>query len=97
MFGFVWWIVIGLVAGLLGRAIMPGRQPMSWLLTLGLGLTGSIVGGLISSVLFRTDPTEAGFHAGGLVMSTVGAVIVLAVYSRIHNSRTGDSTTIPRE
>ena len=80
MFGFVWWIIIGLVAGLLARLVMPGRQPMGWLLTIGLGLLGSIVGGMISSALFGSDPQDTGIQTAGLLMSTVGAVIVLALY-----------------
>ena len=95
MLGFFWWIIIGLVAGLLGRLLMPGRQPMGWLLTLALGLVGSIVGGLISSLLFGTDPSEPGFHAGGLIMSTVGAVIVLALYSGFQNRRINGSKSLP--
>ncbi len=51
MLAFMWWIIIGLVAGLLARLLVPGRQPMGWLLTIGLGLLGSMVGGMISAAL----------------------------------------------
>lgn len=87
MLGFIWWIIIGLVAGLLARMIMPGRQPMGWLLTIVLGLIGSVVGGLISSAIFGTDPRDPGFHASGLIMSTVGAIIVLALYLAVEKRR----------
>lgn len=80
MLGFMWWVIIGLVAGLLARLMVPGRQPMGWLLTIGLGLLGSIVGGMISSALFGTNPQDTGIQTSGLIMSTVGAVIVLALY-----------------
>jgi uncharacterized membrane protein YeaQ/YmgE (transglycosylase-associated protein family) len=80
MLGFMWWLIIGLVAGLLARLLVPGRQPMGWLLTIGLGLLGSIVGGMISSVLFGTDSQDRGIQTSGLIMSTVGAVIVLSLY-----------------
>ena len=80
MLAFMWWIIIGLVAGLLARFMVPGRQPMGWLLTIGLGLIGSFVGCMISSGLFGTDPRDPGFETSGLIMSTVGAVIVLALY-----------------
>ncbi len=56
MLSFIWWIIIGLVAGLIARLLVPGRQPMGWLLTIGLGLLGSVVGGFISSAMFGTDP-----------------------------------------
>lgn len=84
MLGFMWWIIIGLVAGLLARLIMPGRQPMGWLLTIVLGLVGSIVGGLISSAVFGTDPRDPGFQAAGLIMSTIGAIIVLGLYLAVN-------------
>lgn len=87
MLGFIWWIIIGLVAGLLARMIMPGRQPMGWLLTIVLGLIGSVVGGLISSAIFGTDPRDPGFQTSGLIMSTVGAIIVLALYLAVEKRR----------
>jgi uncharacterized membrane protein YeaQ/YmgE (transglycosylase-associated protein family) len=78
--GLLWWLLIGVVAGLLARMMVPGRQPMSWLMTMGLGLVGSMVGGLISYFIWSTDPLGPGFHMGGLVMSTIGAMIVLGLY-----------------
>jgi uncharacterized membrane protein YeaQ/YmgE (transglycosylase-associated protein family) len=78
--GIIWWLLIGLVAGLLARMVVPGRQPMGLLMTMVLGLVGSVVGGFISSLIWSTDPLAPGFHVGGLVMSTIGAIIVLALY-----------------
>jgi uncharacterized membrane protein YeaQ/YmgE (transglycosylase-associated protein family) len=80
MLAFMWWLVIGLVAGGLARLLVPGRQSMSWLVTMFLGLLGSIVGGYIASLIFGYDPRDPNFHAGGLVMSTVGAVLLLVIY-----------------
>lgn len=80
MFSFLWWLCIGLVAGALARFMMPGRQPMGLFVTMILGLIGSVVGGFISSLIFNYDPSQPGVHVGGLVMSTVGAFLVLALY-----------------
>lgn len=80
MLGFVWWLIIGLVAGGLARLLVPGRQPMGLFLTMLLGLVGSVVGGFVSSLVFGYDPRDPGFHAGGLIMSTLGAIAVLAIY-----------------
>ena len=80
MLAFVWWIIIGLIAGLLARFIVPGAQPMTWLMTIVLGLVGSLVGGFISSAIYGTDPRAADVHTAGLLMSTVGAVIALILY-----------------
>lgn len=87
MLGFIWWMIIGLIAGLLARMLVPGRQPLGWLLTIGLGLLGSIVGGFLSSMIFGTDPRDPGFHAGGLIMSTIGAVILLGIYVALSQRR----------
>ena len=80
MFSFIGWIIIGLIAGMLARLLMPGRQPMGWLLTIGLGLAGSLLGGFISSAIFGPYPDDPGVQTAGLLMSTVGAVIVLWAY-----------------
>jgi uncharacterized membrane protein YeaQ/YmgE (transglycosylase-associated protein family) len=81
MAGFGWWLLIGLVAGLLARMLVPGEQPMGWVEAPGLGLVGSVVGGFLASVVFGTNPSDTAFHARGLIMSAVGAVIVLAAYA----------------
>ena len=87
MLAFFWWLIIGVAAGLLARGLVPGRQPMGFVMTMVLGLIGSLVGGFISSAVFGYDPREPGFHAGGLVMSTIGAVIALAIYLKTTNKR----------
>jgi uncharacterized membrane protein YeaQ/YmgE (transglycosylase-associated protein family) len=78
--GILSWLIIGLVAGALARMLVPGRQAMGWVMTLVLGLVGSIVGGFLSSMIFGYDPTDPGFHPGGLIASTIGAILVLAIY-----------------
>jgi uncharacterized membrane protein YeaQ/YmgE (transglycosylase-associated protein family) len=80
MAAFVWWMIIGLIAGLLARAIVPGRQPMGVLMTMILGMIGSLVGGFISTMVSGQDPQAPGIHASGLAMSTIGAIVVLAIY-----------------
>jgi len=77
---FVYWLLIGLVAGALARALMPGRQPMGIIMTMILGLIGSTVGGFISSLIWHYDVQDANPHPTGLIMSTIGAIIVLAIY-----------------
>ena len=89
MLGFMWWLVIGFLAGVLGRFLIPGRQPMNWFMTIVLGLLGSIAGGVVSSVVFGTDPTDPGFHPSGLIMSTIGAAILLGLYLTYNRRTTG--------
>ena len=68
-------IVLGLVAGLLARAITPGRQSMGLVATTLLGMAGSFVGGLIAS-LFTHDSIFA-LHTSGIIGSVLGAIAVL--------------------
>ena len=78
--GFLWWLIIGLIAGGLARLLIPGKQPMGLLMTMILGLVGSVVGGLISTAIFGYSAADPGFHTGGLIMSVIGAMIVLGIY-----------------
>lgn len=70
------WTFFGLVAGLLGRLLVPGRQPMGWVTTIVLGIIGSFAGGFIT---YLVRGGELGQPAG-LVMSIIGAVVVLVLY-----------------
>jgi uncharacterized membrane protein YeaQ/YmgE (transglycosylase-associated protein family) len=82
-------LVIGLVAGFLARAIVPGRQSLSVLQTILLGVVGSFVGGFLGRLLFgRGD----GFvQPSSWIGSVIGAVIVLLVYLQIKR-RSGTTT-----
>lgn len=53
--GFLGWIVLGLIAGAIAKAIKPGEQGGGWLATLLLGIVGAVVGGWIGSMLFNVD------------------------------------------
>lgn len=79
-------LVIGLLAGLLARAIFPGPQAMGWVGTLVLGLVGSFVGGSIASLL-RSDGHWLAFSPSGLLWSTIGALVVLAIAGLVSRSR----------
>lgn len=94
MFSFIGWMIIGLIAGALARFLVPGRQPMGLFVTMILGLVGSLLGGMLSAFLFGYDPRDPGFHAGGLIMSTIGAILLLMVYLRVANSSPRDQ--LPR-
>lgn len=90
MLGFIWWLIIGVIAGGIARLIVPGRQPMGLLWTMLLGLIGSFVGGFVSSLIFGYDPLVPGFHTSGLLMSTLGAIAVLAGYVAVKKKRAAD-------
>jgi uncharacterized membrane protein YeaQ/YmgE (transglycosylase-associated protein family) len=81
------WIVLGLIAGAIAKAILPGRQGGGWLITLVLGVVGALVGGFIGSALFGVDIGEFWSLETWLV-AIAGAIIVLLVYGLFtRNSR----------
>jgi uncharacterized membrane protein YeaQ/YmgE (transglycosylase-associated protein family) len=88
MLGFIWWLIIGLIAGALARLIMPGRDAMGWLATMLLGIVGSIIGGLVAMAIWRTDPAVGGFQPGGLILSILGAIVVLFIWRMIRSRST---------
>jgi uncharacterized membrane protein YeaQ/YmgE (transglycosylase-associated protein family) len=77
-------LVIGIVAGYLARLLVPGRDPMSFLQTVALGIVGSFVGGLLGYVLFNHDLDEGALQASGIIGSIVGAVIALLIWRAFH-------------
>lgn len=84
--GILAFILIGLIAGLLARAILPGRQNMGLLATTLLGIVGSFVGGLVGS-LFARDGRMFDLHPSGILMSVVGAVLVLLLVGAAGKNR----------
>ena len=72
-------IVLGIVAGYIGRLLMPGRDKMGFIATMLVGLAGSVVGFLIFTELFGIGDDKA-FDLGGLLGAIVGVMIVLGLY-----------------
>jgi uncharacterized membrane protein YeaQ/YmgE (transglycosylase-associated protein family) len=80
-------IVVGLVAGFLARALVPGDDSMSIGMTIVLGVVGSFVGGFLGYVLFGKDLNEGGVQPSGIVGSVIGAIIVLLAWRAAHHGR----------
>ena len=76
MLGIIWSIIVGFIVGVLARFLYPGAMHMGFIMTVLLGIGGSLIGGLIGSLINRPVPGAA-FHPAGFLMSVVGAVILL--------------------
>jgi uncharacterized membrane protein YeaQ/YmgE (transglycosylase-associated protein family) len=72
------WIVFGLIAGVIAKLIVPGKDPGGFIVTILLGVVGAIVGGWIGTAAGFTPVT--GFNLGGMVVAVLGAVLLLLVY-----------------
>jgi uncharacterized membrane protein YeaQ/YmgE (transglycosylase-associated protein family) len=88
MLGFIiGLIIIGLIAGFVARAVVPGNDAMSVGATIVLGIVGSFIGGLLADMLFRSDGEDMGFGPAGIFGSIVGAIIALLVYNAATSRR----------
>jgi uncharacterized membrane protein YeaQ/YmgE (transglycosylase-associated protein family) len=85
LFFIIGLIVWGFIVGGLARLALPGPDPMPWYATIGLGLGGSLIGGIIAKLLVGT--------AGGLIFALLGAILLLYLYRRYvqHRGITGPS------
>jgi len=72
-------IILGIVAGFLGRLLMPGKDPMGFFMTILLGLAGSVVGFLVFTELLNIGDNEI-FDLGGLIGAIIGVLILLGLY-----------------
>ena len=85
MIGLIVFLVVGLIAGFIARALVPGRDPMGWMGTMILGIIGSFVGGTLAALLFggTLDVTPA-----GLIGSILGSIVVLLIWRAMGGERT---------
>lgn len=83
--GILTWIVVGLIAGLLARAIVPGARGAGILLTIVIGIIGAIIGGYVGSLLGFGE--ISGFNIRTLLTATLGAVILLALQNMFAGKR----------
>jgi uncharacterized membrane protein YeaQ/YmgE (transglycosylase-associated protein family) len=73
-------IIVGAIAGFVARLLVPGRQDLSVMATIVLGIIGSLVGGLLGYLLFGNDADDGLFQPAGIIGSIIGAVIALLVW-----------------
>ena len=79
--GLISWILVGAIAGLLAKWIMPGSGPGGFIITIILGMAGASIGGFVVGVLGGTGAT--GFNIWSILVATLGALILLFVYGLI--------------
>lgn len=80
--GFIAFLVLGLIAGAIAKAILPGRQGGGWIATLILGVLGAMVGGWLGSILFNADLQEF-WSLQSWLLAIGGSIVVLLIYGLI--------------
>ena len=78
-------LIVGLIAGFLARAIVPGRDAMGIGATIVLGIVGSFIGGFIGYLIFHKDGDDGFLQPSGIIGSVIGAIIALLIYRAVNN------------
>jgi uncharacterized membrane protein YeaQ/YmgE (transglycosylase-associated protein family) len=87
MFHLIWYLIVGLIAGVIAKSVMHVHMTIFW--TIVLGIIGSIIGGAVTHMFSR--PGNERYHPAGLIFSTLGAILVLFICYKlkIHFPRVG--------
>ena len=82
MLHYLWMFIVGIVVGAIAKLIYPGAAHMGIILTGILGIVGSFVGGFIAR-LFSKPSEGTPVHPAGIIMSIIGALVVLFIYNKV--------------
>lgn len=85
MWGIISWIIFGLIAGSIAKAIHPGKDPGGWVVTAIVGILGSFLGGWIGSMLLGVDVT--GWNISSFLVAVAGSVLLLFIYRKVISNR----------
>jgi uncharacterized membrane protein YeaQ/YmgE (transglycosylase-associated protein family) len=83
MFGIIGWIVFGVVVGIIAKLLHPGKDPGGFVITVVLGIAGALLGGFLGRAIGFYGPNQG----AGLIVSVLGAVLLLTIYSMATRGR----------
>ncbi len=92
MFHIIWYVIIGLISGVVAKSVMHVHLTMGW--TIVLGIIGSLLGGGVTHIIFRSKNDR--YHPAGLIFSTLGAIVILYVCYRLKIHLPADVFSSPR-
>jgi uncharacterized membrane protein YeaQ/YmgE (transglycosylase-associated protein family) len=92
MGNIIWQLIIGLIIGLIARAILPGREPIAsgalgWLITAVIGMLGALLGSFIGGMIFNGK--DGGNYTAGWIMSILGAIVLLIIVRYLFGLKAG--------
>lgn len=85
--GIIGWIILGLIAGAIAKAIMPGEDPGGIVVTMLIGIVGAVLAGFLASALFDVNPNDGFFDLSTWISAIVGALILLFIYRLVVGRR----------
>jgi len=85
--GIIGWILLGLLAGIIAKALLPGDDPGGFIVTTIIGVVGALLGGFIARALGLGDPIDEFFDVSTWLAAIVGAIILLVIYRAVVGRR----------
>ena len=86
--GILGWILLGLLAGIIAKAVLPGDDPGGFIITTLIGIAGAVLGGLVARALDIGDPIDEFFDISTWLAAIIGAVVLLLVWRVVTGRRT---------
>ena len=78
--GIIAFIILGLLAGAIAKALLPGDDPGGFIITAIIGIAGALLGGFLAQALFDADPLDEFFDISSWLTAIVGAIVLLLIY-----------------
>ncbi|MFD0267426.1 GlsB/YeaQ/YmgE family stress response membrane protein [Streptomyces sp. NPDC127106] len=85
--GIIGWILLGLLAGIIAKVLMPGRDPGGIIITMLIGIVGALLGGWLGKVIFGVDSVDGFFELSTWIAAIVGSLVLLGVYRLVAGRR----------
>jgi uncharacterized membrane protein YeaQ/YmgE (transglycosylase-associated protein family) len=90
--GIIGWIILGLLAGLIAKAILPGEDPGGIIITTLIGIAGALIGGFITKALGFGDPIDEFFDLSTWLGAIIGSIVLLLIYRALFGARRSTRT-----
>ena len=89
--GIIAFIILGAIAGVIAKALLPGDDPGGFIITTIIGIVGALIGGFLAAALFNADPMDEFWDISSWLTAIVGAILLLVIYRVVsgRNRRTG--------
>ena len=87
--GIIAFIILGLLAGGIAKALMPGEDPGGWIITAIIGVAGALLGGFLAAAIFDAHPLDEFFDISTWLTAIIGSIVLLVIYRLVVDRRGG--------
>jgi uncharacterized membrane protein YeaQ/YmgE (transglycosylase-associated protein family) len=87
--GIIAFIILGLIAGAIAKALLPGDDPGGFIITMIIGVAGALIGGFLAGVVFDAHPLDDFFDISTWITAIVGSIVLLLIYRMVAGRRRG--------